>query len=92
MTHWHIFTFNERREVLSALHYYNAARSVGDYIDMVYNIYGAILDESDRTMYMESMLNLTEQHEGYHIYTASNKLTMSWTDCEDDPCTFAIYN
>lgn len=92
MTHWHIVTFNERREVLSALHYDNPARSVGDYVEMVYEIFGAMLNEEDRSIYMTNMLKLTEEHQGYHIYTESKKLVMSWTDCDDDPCSFAIYN
>lgn len=92
MTHWHIITLNENKHVISALHYDNGPKSVGDYLDLGYSIFKDTLDESDRHTYMENMLYVTEEFQDYHIYMESKKLILSWTDCQDDPCTFATYN
>lgn len=91
MKHWHLLTLNEDRKILAAARYDNAAKSINDYVDLVYNIFPSIVDEGDRVTYLNNMLSLTEGGSGYHIYVSSKELNLSWTDC-DDPCSFGVYN
>jgi hypothetical protein len=90
--HWHIITSSGSRDVIGAYRYDNHAKSIVDYVDIVYTLFDAMLEEGDRATYLNNMMNLAENTEGYHIYTRSKKLTISWTDCNDDPCAFAVYN
>ena len=92
MSHWHIIAINDRQQVINTARYDNAAKSVGDFLDLAYTMYPDFLEKDDRTEYAENMLRLTEEFQSYHIYLPSKKLNLSWTDCQDDPCTFALYN
>lgn len=92
MTHWHIVSWSPDKGVYSHLRYDNAAQSIGDYIDLSYRLFHGFVDEEDRITYMNGMLKMTEETSGYHIYTKSKRMTLSWTDCMEDPCSYASDN
>jgi hypothetical protein len=92
VTHWHISATTPKFGIISDVRYDNGAKSVLDYVEVVYGMFIADLEEEDKTIYLSNMLNLTENSEHYHIYTASDKLILSWADCQDDPCIRATYN
>jgi len=92
VTHWHITATTPEKGVSSDIKYINSAKSILDYVDVVYEIFAWQLEEEDRTQYFEGMLSLSETGENYKVYTSSNRLALYWRDCEDDPCVVATYN
>lgn len=92
MTHWHITSSNGGNVAFGILRYDNCAKSISDYVDLVYNVFPGMVDEDNRNQYSVGMLKVAEEESSYCIYTASKKLTLYWTGCDDDPCTFSLYN
>jgi hypothetical protein len=99
--HWHIINWNSKQGVIGALRYENAPKSINDFLDMSYEMFGDVLDVDDRTLYMTSMLDLAEEDNDAellgrrvrtHISNNSKKLNVSWVSCDEDPCSFAVYN
>lgn len=90
--HWHIVTSNENRDRVGVLKYWDLALSINDYLDFLYNTFPSYIDNRNRIEYHESMRKLGENEINYHIYASTPKLTLSWLDCIDDPCSFPNYN
>lgn len=92
MIHWHITATSPDKGLISDIKYLNNAKSVLDYVEVVYQIFEWQLDEEDKTQYLDNMLTLSETGENYKVYTASDQLTLYWRDCYDEPCKIATYN
>jgi hypothetical protein len=87
--------------LLAVAAYDNAPRSISDFVDMSYQIFGEVLEEGDRSMYLAAMLEFSEEDKEAellgrkvrtHISNNSKKLNLSWVSCDEDPCSFAVYN
>jgi hypothetical protein len=98
--HWHIISWNTRGLIAVAT-YSNSPKSITDFVDMSYQIFGEVLDEDDRSMYLAAMLDFAEDDADAelmgrkvktHISNNSKKLNLSWVSCNEDPCSFAVYN
>jgi hypothetical protein len=94
VTHWHIIASTGAKEKIAAARYDNAAKSINDFIEVVFDVYDrtAQISNVSKNEYMEWLLSLSENESGYHVYANSRQLILSWKDCEYDPCSLAIYN
>jgi hypothetical protein len=90
--HWHIVASDGAREAIAIYRYDEGIESIYDYVEIAYQLFERMLDYDDKHQYVEGMLKLCERFDGYHIYTSSPKLNLSWMDCTDDPCAFSTYN
>lgn len=99
--HWHIINWNESLGVIGVLKYNNPSKSIVDFLDICYKVFDAELDESDRTMYETAMLDFSEddaeaellgRRVRTHLSHTTEKLNISWVSCDEEPCSFAIYN
>lgn len=92
MTHWHITNTTPDYGITSDIMYENGAKSILDYVEVVYNVFNWQLDEEDKSQYLSNKLTLSETEKDYKIYTSCDKMTLYWRDCDDDPCVLAAYN
>jgi len=90
--HWHILATTPDRGVISAIRYDNAPKSIETYVSLVFEVFKDAVSENDRSQYMNGMLKMSEEELSYHVYSSTSRLNLSWTDCIDEPCAFAIYN
>jgi len=92
VTHWHITAETPEKGITSDIKYDNNAKSILDYVEVVYNMFDWQLEEDDKSQYLTNMLNLSEIGQNYKVYTSSDKITLYWRDCDNDPCILATYN
>jgi hypothetical protein len=94
MIHWHIAALNDLNRPIRVDRFDDAGESIWRYLNLAYQLFPSIIDKEDRPKYLEGMFILVtrDMYEGYHVHTNTKNLTLSWMDCEDDPCTFGTYN
>ena len=93
MNHWHIATASEELGVISVIHYDDGVQSILDYIDMIFSIYPGETKDLPRAKYLEGMNRImNDDTKGYLVSLKLPTLSLYWTNCEQNPCTFNCYN
>lgn len=90
--HYHIISWNNKFGIISAIRYEDGAKSVVDFIDIMYNVFSNQLDEEEKTNYMVAMVSMVDEKRAEHVAHTSEKLSISWVGCNDDKCRFASNN
>jgi hypothetical protein len=101
--HWHIINWNNRFGTIGVITYDNAPKSINDFLDMSLEIFKDQVDatEDERAAWGMKMLDFSEvdmesellgTSMSTHISHSSEKLNISWVNCYENPCSFAVYN